>query len=284
MEQYQQEFENPFKGGSWKFIILIVGAILFLVISWSSITATIESGSRGVLYKKFAGGVDTEEPSYGPGLHFIMPWNDMIVYETRQQEMKETMEVLSSNLLKIQLDVTVLYQPDESALGLLEVTRGKSYHEKVVRPVTRSVVRKVMAKYLPEEINTTKREEIELEIRDGLREGLNTNYVQLNELLIRNIVLPPTLQAAIERKLKQEQESLEYEFRIEKAQKEAERKKIEADGIRKFQEIVSKSITKDLLKWKGIEATETLAKSPNSKIVIVGNDGESLPVILNADK
>lgn len=283
MEQYQQEFENPFKGGSWKFIILIVGAILFLVISWSSITSTIESGSRGVLYKKFAGGVDTEEPSYGPGLHFIMPWNDMIVYETRQQEMKETMEVLSSNLLKIQLDVTVLYQPDADALGLLEVTRGKSYHEKVVRPVTRSVVRKVMAKYLPEEINTTKREEIELEIRDGLREGLNTNYVQLNELLIRNIILPPTLQAAIERKLKQEQESLEYEFRIEKAQKEAERKKIEADGIRKFQEIVSKSITKDLLKWKGIEATETLAKSPNSKIVMIGNDSESLPVILNAE-
>ena len=283
MEQYQQEFENPFKGGSWKFIILIVGAILFLVISWSSITSTIESGSRGVLYKKFAGGVDTEEPSYGPGLHFIMPWNDMIVYETRQQEMKETMEVLSSNLLKIQLDVTVLYQPDADALGLLEVTRGKSYHEKVVRPVTRSVVRKVMAKYLPEEINTTKREEIDLEIRDGLREGLNTNYVQLNELLIRNIVLPPTLQAAIERKLKQEQESLEYEFRIEKAQKEAERKKIEADGIRKFQEIVSKSITKDLLKWKGIEATETLAKSPNSKIVMIGNDAESLPVILNAE-
>ena len=283
MEQYQQEFENPFKGGSWKFIILIVGAILFLVISWSSITSTIESGSRGVLYKKFAGGVDTEEPSYGPGLHFIMPWNDMIVYETRQQEMKETMEVLSSNLLKIQLDVTVLYQPDEDALGLLEVTRGKSYHEKVVRPVTRSVVRKVMAKYLPEEINTTKREQIEMEIREGLIDGLNNNYVQLNELLIRNIVLPPTLQAAIERKLKQEQESLEYEFRIEKAQKEAERKKIEADGIRKFQEIVSKSITKDLLKWKGIEATETLAKSPNSKIVMIGNDSESLPVILNAE-
>ena len=140
-----------------------------------------------------------------------------------------------------------------------------------------------MAQYLPEEINTTKRELIELKIFDEVVTKMGENYVKVNEILIRNIVLPPSLQQAIERKLKQEQESLEYEFRIQKASKEAERKKIEADGIRAFQEIVNKSITKDLLKWKGIEATENLAKSPNSKIVVIGNGDQSLPVILNSD-
>lgn len=279
--EINQEFENPFQGGRWKFIAIIIAVVIVVAIFWSNITVTIESGSRGVLYEKFGEGVDVEAPTYGPGLHFIAPWNSMIVYETRQQEMKEPLEVLSQNLLKIQLDVTVLYQPEQEDLGQLEVTRGKMYHEKVVRPVTRSVVRQVVARYLPEEINSTKREQMEKEIFDELKRKLAVNFVQLNEMLIRNIVLPPTLQAAIERKLKQEQESLEYEFRIEKATKEAERKSIEADGIRKFQEIVSKSITKDLLKWKGIEATENLAKSENSKMVIIGNSDQSLPVILN---
>lgn len=279
--QIDQEFENPFQGGKWKLIAGVVGLLIIVAIFWTNITVTIESGSRGVLYEKFGNGVDVSSPTYGPGLHFIAPWNNMIVYETRQQEMKEPLEVLSQNLLKIQMDITVLYQPEQEDLGQLEVTRGRQYHEKVVRPITRSVVRQVVARYLPEEINSTKREVMEKEIFDELKSKLAVNYVQLNEMLIRNIVLPPTLQAAIERKLKQEQESLEYEFRIEKATKEAQRKSIEADGIRKFQEIVTKSITKDLLKWKGIEATENLAKSTNAKMVIIGNSDQNLPVILN---
>ena len=266
--------------------VIVVGvvAILLLVLFWSRITVTIRSGYHGVLYEYFNDGVDLDGPPYGQGFHFIAPWNEMIIYETRQQEMKETMEVLSSNLLKIQLDVTVLYEPIAAELPDLEVKRGKSYHDKLVRPFVRSVVRQIMAQYLPEEINSSKREQIEMEIYTGVRDKLEKNFVKLNEVLIRNIILPPTLQQAIERKLKQEQESLEYEFRIEKAQKEAERKKIEAEGIRKFQEIVNRSITKDLLRWKGIEATENLAKSENSKIVLIGNGDKGLPVILNGNQ
>ncbi len=281
MEDYN---EGQFQIKNFKLIVIAVVAVIFVVVFWSRMTVTVESGSMGVLYERFSGGVDEESDPYGPGFHFIAPWNHMIVYETRQQEMKETMEVLSSNLLKIQLDVTILYEPIPSALGKLEVRRGKNYTEKVVRPFTRSVVRQIMAQYLPEEINTTKREMIELEIFEEVKRKMQENYVQVNEILIRNIVLPPSLQAAIERKLKQEQESLEYEFRIQKAEKEAERKKIEADGIRAFQEIVNKSITKDLLKWKGIEATENLANSQNSKIIVIGNGEKGLPVILNAEK
>jgi prohibitin 1 len=144
----------------------------------------------------------------------------------------------------------------------------------------RSVAREVIAKYLPEEFNTTKREMIQLEIKNRLSEKLAENYIQLNDVLIRNIQLPTTLEQAIERKLQQEQESLEYEFRLEKAQKEADRLRIEAEGIRDFEEIVSKGLSDKLLKWKGIEATKEIAKSPNTKVVIVGGGDDGLPLIL----
>ena len=133
---------------------------------------------------------------------------------------------------------------------------------------------------MPEEINTSKREQIQIEIKDRLREKLSSNFIQLNDVLIRNIRLPKTLEQAIERKLQQEQESLEYEFRLEKESKEAERKRIEAAGIRDFQAIVSEGISDELLRWKGIEATQNLAESPNTKIVVVGGGEDGLPIIL----
>jgi regulator of protease activity HflC (stomatin/prohibitin superfamily) len=147
----------------------------------------------------------------------------------------------------------------------------------------RAVAREVIAQYLPEEFNTTKREEIQLEIENRLEEKLSNNYIQLNDVLIRNIELPLTLQQAIERKLQQEQESLEYEFRIEKASKEAERKKIEAEGIRDFQNIVTQSITDKLLQWKGIEATTILSESNNSKVIVIGSGESGLPLILGGN-
>jgi len=192
----------------------------------------------------------------------------------------EALEVLSSNLLKINMDMTVFTQPMYDKLGYLETERGRNYEEKVIRPAMRSVAREVIAKYLPEEFNTTKREMIQLEIKNRLSEKLAENYIQLNDVLIRNIQLPTTLEQAIERKLQQEQESLEYEFRLEKAQKEADRLRIEAEGIRDFEEIVSKGLSDKLLKWKGIEATKEIAKSPNTKVVIVGGGDEGLPIIL----
>ena len=195
----------------------------------------------------------------------------------------EALEVLSSNLLKINMDMTVFTQPQYDKLGYLEIERGRNYEEKVIRPAMRSVAREVIAKYLPEEFNTTKREQIQLEIKEQLASKLAENYIQLNDVLIRNIQLPVTLEKAIERKLQQEQESLEYEFRLEKAQKEADRLRIEAAGIRDFEEIISKGLSDKLLKWKGIEATKEIAKSNNSKVVIVGGGEGGLPIILGND-
>lgn len=261
---------------------LLIVALVFapILLLWGSLTVTIPSGHAGLLFHTFGNGVDPDEEPLNSGFHFKAPWNKVYQYEIRQKERMEQLEVLSSNLLKIEMDMTVFYQPDFSQLGLLEIERGKNYEEKVVVPAMRSVAREVIAKYLPEEFNTTKRDEIQQEIDERMKEKLSENYLQLNDVLIRNIRLPMKLEEAIERKLQQEQESLEYEFRLEKASKEAERMRIEAEGIRDYQEIVSRGISQELLKWKGIEATSALANSPNTKVVVIGSAKDGLPLIL----
>jgi regulator of protease activity HflC (stomatin/prohibitin superfamily) len=258
-------------------LTLAFGPILIL---WGSLTVTIPSGHAGLLFHTFGDGIDPEEDPMKSGFHFKAPWNKVYEYEIRQKERQEKLEVLSSNLLKIEMDMTVFYQPDLKNLGLLEIERGKNYEEKVVVPAMRSVAREVIAKYLPEEFNTTRRDEIQSEIDERMREKLGENYLQLNDVLIRNIRLPRKLEEAIERKLQQEQESLEYEFRLDKAAKEAERMRIEAEGIRDYQEIVSRGISQELLKWKGIEATSALANSQNTKVVVIGSAKDGLPLIL----
>jgi len=261
---------------------LLIVALLFapILLLWGSLTVTIPSGHAGLLFHTFGDGVDPNEEPMNSGFHFKAPWNKVYQYEIRQKERMEQLEVLSSNLLKIEMDMTVFYQPDFNQLGLLEIERGKNYEEKVVVPAMRSVAREVIAKYLPEEFNTTKRDEIQQEIDERMKEKLSENYLQLNDVLIRNIRLPIKLEEAIERKLQQEQESLEYEFRLEKASKEAERMRIEAEGIHDYQEIVSRGISQELLKWKGIEATSALANSTNTKVVVIGSAKDGLPLIL----
>ena len=261
---------------------LLVALIVFLpvVFLWGSLTVTIPSGYAGLTFHTFGEGVDPTEVPMTSGFHLKAPWNKVYKYEVRQTEQLESLEVLSSNLLKINMEMTVFTQPVYDKLGYLETERGRNYESAVIRPSMRSVAREVIAKYLPEEFNTTKREQIQIEIQDQLSKKLSANYVQLNDVLIRNIQLPKTLEQAIERKLQQEQESLEYEFRLEKAQKEADRLRIEAAGIRDFEEIISKGLSDKLLKWKGIEATKEISKSNNAKVVIVGGGDAGLPIIL----
>ena len=262
-------------------IIYMVIAVIFLL-SVGKFWVTIDSGYSGVLYR-LTTGVDVDEPAYGQGLHIILPWNKMHIYEVRQGEKTETMNVLSVNLLEIGLDITTFYQPDINKLGYLGVERGMGYDTKVVIPVMRSVVREVIAKYLPEEINSTKREIIKKEIMDEATATLADNYVQLNDILIRNINLPEKLKSSIEKKLQQEQEALEYEFKIDKERLEADRKRIEAQGIQDFQKIITQSINDKLLRWNGIEATLKLAESNNAKVIVVGSGKDGLPLILGGN-
>jgi len=260
-----------------KYLFPIAGVVILLIFLFNS-TVTIESGNAGVMYRPFSGGVDVKN-TYGEGFHLIAPWNKMIKYEVRQQEGYEKMTVLSSNGLDIILEASIWFQPRFEQLGELHQKRGEQYVERVIKPAIRSATRSVVGRYTPEQIYSSKRDAIQEEIYSETKKILDNQFVQLNEVLIRDVTLPPTIKGAIERKLKQEQEALEYEFRIEKAKQEAERQRIDAEGKARANGILSASLTDKILKEKGIEATKELAKSDNSKVVVVGGK-DGLPLIL----
>ena len=256
-----------------------IAGLIFIVLFGSSMFVTIEPGEKGVLFKKFGGGLD-KETVYPQGFHIIAPWNTMHVYDVKLKDTFEKMEVLSKNGLSIKIDLSFRYQPVASQIGFLHDNIGKDYLERIIKPEIRSVTREVIGNYLPEELYSTKREAIEDEIYAATKTNIEAKYLLLDAILIRDVTLPQTLRTAIEQKLKQEQESLEYEFKIDKARKEAERKEIEAKGISEFQKIVTRTITPQLLKWKGIEATQEISNSPNAKVVVIGNGEGDLPIIL----
>jgi regulator of protease activity HflC (stomatin/prohibitin superfamily) len=263
-----------------KGIIPIVIFIIIAIIFISKATVTIEAGHRGVLYRTLGKGVVTDEPALNEGFQFIMPWNKVFKYKTQQQNMFiEDMEVLSSNGLEIKLDVSVLYLPKISELGFLHQTKGESYPDVVIIPEIRSAARSVVGRYTPEQLYSSKRDVIQKEIYEEIKLKADKQHVTINDVLVRDVTLPPSIKNAIERKLKQEQESLEYEFRLVKASKEAEKQRIEAKGKADANKILSASLTDKILRDKGIEATLKLAESPNSKVVIVGGK-DGMPLIL----
>ena len=205
----------------------------------------------------------------------------MILYNVKQQEVLESMQVLSSNGLEIRVDVSVLYQPLYDQLGLLHQTKGENYLNSVLLPNIRAVARSVVGRYTPEQLYSTKRDAIQNEIFLETRDNVVPQYIQLNSVLVRDVTLPNAIKTGIENKLVQEQEALEYEFRLQKAEQEAERQRIDADGKARANRILSASLTDRILQEKGIEATLKLAESPNAKIVVIGSGGNGLPIILN---
>jgi len=260
-----------------KLIALIVAALVVVVVLFKS-SVTINAGENGVLFQTFSGGVYTESP-YDEGFHIIAPWNDMIVYQVRQQKISESMAVLSSNGLEIKLDVTLQFQPIKKMLPLLHKEKGTRYIDDIVIPAMRSATRSVIGRYTPEEIYSSKRDAIQDEIDEETRVILEKQYIAVNEVLVRDVTLPATIKMAIEEKLKQEQESLQYEFRLQKEQKEAQRIKIAAEGKAEANRILNASLTPNILKEKGIEATLKLSESPNTKVVVVGGK-DGMPLIL----
>ncbi|HRW76785.1 MAG: prohibitin family protein [Lewinellaceae bacterium] len=260
--------------------ILIVGfGLLMLLFLTGGMFLTIDAGERGILFRRFGGGLDMET-IYTPGFHVVAPWNSMYVYDVREKQIEEEMEVLSSNGLNIRVDVTVRTNPVYHQIALLHETFGKDYMNTLVRPEVRSAVRKIIGRFEPEELYSSKRDEVQQLIQDDLMNELKKNYVELRATLIRDIALPEKIQNAIERKLQQEQESEEYKYRLQKETQEAERKIIEARAKAKANEIISASLTDKILRDKGIEATLELSKSPNSKVVVIGSGKEGLPLIL----
>ena len=271
-----QQPQLQFPKGVLPLVFIGILAIIFI----SKSTVTIDAGEAGVLWKRFGGGVVTDKPPLGEGFHLVAPWNNVIVYEVRQQELTEKMQVLSSNGLDIRLEATAWYQPQQESLGLLHQTKGQNYLDRVLKPAIRSATRSVVGRYTPEQIYSSKRDAIQEEIFDETKKIVQDQYIQLNDVLVRDVTLPAAIKDAIERKLGQEQESLEYEFRLVTASKEAEKQRIEAKGKADANKILSASLNEQILKDKGIEATLRLAESPNAKVVIIGSGKDGMPIIL----
>ncbi len=260
-------------------IPLIIGIIIIIIVIAKS-AVTISSGEAGVLYKRFGGGVVTDEPALSEGFHIVAPWNDVFIYEVRQQSLDESMKVLSSNGLDIRLEASVWFQPEDSNLGKLHQEKGEDYITRLIKPAVRSATRAVVGRYTPEQLYASKRESIQSEMLEETKNLLENQFVQVNRILVRDISLPETIKVAIERKLRQEQESLEYEFRLEKAQKEKERQRIEAEGKAAANSILSASLTDKILQEKGIQATVKLSESNNSKVIVIGSGDSGMPIIL----
>ena len=260
------------------FIILMV-----LVIFSSATFLTIDAGERGVLFRRFGGGLDLEN-TYQPGFHVLAPWNTMYRYDVREKQIEEKIDALSNNGLNIAVDVTVRVNPAYDKIGALHEKFGKDYVNTLIRPEVRSAVREAIGKFTPEELYSTKRDEVQTLIQTDLEKSLIDNYIELKATLIKDIELPDKVRGAIEDKLEAEQSALKYEFILAKERQEAERRIIEAEAKARANQILNASLSNNILRDKGIEATLELAKAPGSKVVVVGSDGSGgLPLILGGN-
>lgn len=271
---------NQAKIMRWAIIAIIV--LVVLSILSNSTFITVDSGERGVLFKKFGGGLDKEN-TYGEGFHFVLPWNNLIIYDVREKIAKEKMDIILDDGLAVTMDVSVRYRPIDEQIGYLHQELGQNYEDIVVANSMRSAAREVASKFTPEEVYSSKKEEIRIGIEEAIAPLLKDRYLNLIRVDLRDIKLPEAYRHAIEAKLEREQavlrEKQEAERIIIEANADAERKLIEANAIKEFQDIISQGINDKYLKLKGIEATLELAKSENTKIIIVG-DENGLPLIL----
>ena len=265
-------------GRSGGFLPLIgIGIIAFVlvILLFSSVTR-VGTGHVGVL--TLFGRVTGE--TLGEGIHLINPLKTNNEMSIQTQTIKESANVPSSEGLMMALDTSLIYHlnPDRAAEVFQKI--GADYEDKVVENQLRSAIREATASHSANALYTGERELVARQIQDKIAEDLGKRGISVEAVLLRDIQLPATLKASIEAKQQAEQEALAMNFRLQKETQEAQRKRIEAAGVRDFQQIVAQGITPSLLEWKGIEATENLAKSANSKVVVIGNNKNGLPLIL----
>ena len=260
-------------------VLRVVGlAIAFFVVViflFASFTR-VESGHVGVLtlFGRVTGEVLPE------GMHLINPFKTNNEMSIRTQEIKESASVPSSEGLVMNLDTSLIYHLDPAKAADVYQKIGPSYETVLIEPNLRAAIREATASHTANALYTGEREMVAKQIYDQLAGTFAGRGFLVESILLRDIQLPATLKASIEAKQQAEQESLAMNFKLQKETQEAQRKRIEAGGIRDFQQIVAQGISPQLLEWKGIEATENLAKSPNSKVVVIGNSKNGLPLIL----
>ncbi len=259
-------------------LLLWVLAVLFL---WDRMIISINSGEAGVLYKRFQQGTLTDQ-IYPEGIHFVYPWDLLYIYNVRVQTIRHSFTVLTNKGLPVSLDIAIRFYPEYEMLGVLHQKVGPDYAEKIVVPQVESVLRKNIGNHDPEDIYTNKEGILTAIINLALEEA-GRKYVHIDDIIIRSVQLPETVRGAVEEKLVEEQHEKAYEFKLARERQEAERKLIEAQGIQRYQDVISESLTDKLLTWQGVQATLTLAESNNTKVVVIGGGANGLPLILNAE-
>ncbi len=271
-------FEVPYPAGGVsrpsRAIILAIALVLLFLIG-SPITV-IPAGHVGV--KDFFGNVSSTV--IPPGVHFVFPFTRVVKMSIKTQELKEAAEVPSKEGLTMDLEGSLLFRLDPPKAPEIYRTIGPNYVEIAVVPQIRSAIREITASYEAKALYSAERDKIARETFDLFSKMSRGRGIIAEAVLLRKIGLPTIVANAIQEKLRREQEAEQMKFVLQKEQQEAERKRIEAQGVADFQRIVASGISSQLLEWKGIEATEALAKSPNSKIVVIGNSKNGLPLVL----
>jgi prohibitin 1 len=262
-------------GSRLRLVGIAAGAFLLVILIFASV-ARVDSGHVGVLTRL---GTVTGEV-LPEGIHLINPLKTSHEFSIRTQEIKESASVPSSEGLVMNLDTSLIYHLDPEKAADVFKTIGPNYMAVVVEPNLRAAIREATASHSANALYTGEREMVAKQIHDQLTDTLGQRGILVESVLLRDIQLPATLKSSIESKQQAEQEALAMSFRLQKETQEAQRKRIEAAGIRDFQQIVAQGISPQLLEWKGIEATETLAKSANAKVVVIGNPKNGLPLIL----
>ncbi|HWZ82193.1 MAG TPA: prohibitin family protein [Terriglobales bacterium] len=262
-------------GGLLRLLLLGFVGFVLVILLFSSVTR-VDSGAVGVLtlFGKVSHDVLPE------GIHFINPLKTNHEMSIRTQELKETASVPSSEGLVMNLDTSLIYRLNREKAAEVYQTIGENYVQVLIEPNLRSAIREATASHTANALYSGEREMVAKQIVAQLTDLLSQRGVIVESILLRDIQLPSTLRASIELKQQAEQEALAMTFRLQKETQEAQRKRIEAQGISDFQRIVAQGISAQLLEWKGIEATENLAKSPNAKIVVIGSGKNGLPLIL----
>jgi prohibitin 1 len=252
-----------------------ISAFLVVIFLFASVTK-VQSGHVGVLtlFGRVTGEVLPE------GIHMINPFKSSNEMSIRTQEIKESASVPSAEGLVMNLDTSLIYHLDPEKASDVYQKIGPNYLNVFIEPNLRAAIREATASHTANALYSGERELVAKQIRDQLTTLLGQRGILVESILLRDIQLPQTLKTSIETKQQAEQEALAMSFRLQKEKQEAERKRIEAAGIRDFQQIVAQGISPQLLEWKGIEATENLAKSANAKVVVIGNPKNGLPLIL----
>jgi regulator of protease activity HflC (stomatin/prohibitin superfamily) len=272
-------------------------ATLAAVALYPHVAVTVPSGHVGVLWKRFAGGTVLDPRRLrDEGLHLIWPWDRLFLYDLRLQSFSESYNAISSDGVSLSASVIVRFRLQRDAVPVLHQAIGPNYERVLVQPGIGSLTREVIAQYTAEQVYSTARQEIQEKIRSLVEDRLSEKMMEregeesyrvsmrdaviLYDILVTGIELPPAIVAAINRKIEQYYIAEEYKFRVEREKRESERKSIEAEGIRDFQQIVSQGISESYLRWRGVEATLQLSQSTNSKVVVIGSGRDGLPIIL----